>query len=82
MGINSSPSNPLQAVPTTWMSGEDSKIRLRTSVTTGESSTNNSLMGDNISLLGNGEWGTGNGEWGMGNRALVLPFDLLSFGEA
>ncbi|MEG4302239.1 hypothetical protein QUB16_05915 [Microcoleus sp. D3_18a_C4] len=32
-------------------------------------------MGDNISLLGNGEWG-------MGNRALVLPFDLLSFGEA
>ncbi|MEG4249964.1 MULTISPECIES: hypothetical protein [unclassified Microcoleus] len=44
-------------------------------------------MGDNISLLGNGgwenrEWKIGNGEWGMGNRALVLPFDLLSFGEA
>ncbi|WP_333037295.1 MULTISPECIES: hypothetical protein [unclassified Microcoleus] len=39
-------------------------------------------MGDNISLLGNGEWGMGNEEWGMGNRALVLPFDLLLFGEA
>jgi len=32
--------------------------------------------------MGNGKWGMENREWGMGNRTLLLPFDLLPFGEA